>query len=87
MKKKELKKVVKQIFAAYETTFKIANKIDRCFGGFNDILEPILTELHTALTAPDVLALYTITCILDDLKSGDISVKEATDRYLEYVEE
>ena len=82
MKDKELKKMVKQIFIAYERGCVIANKIDRCFGGANDIMEPMLNELKLSLLAESI-APYSLTCLLNNIKSGDITVKEATNTYLD----
>lgn len=82
MEDKEFKKVVKHILTAYERTCVTANKIDRCFGGFNDIMEPILDEIRLSLLTEQI-APYTLTCLLNDVKSGDLTVKEATNTYLD----
>ena len=82
MKDKELKKMVKYIFIAYERTCSTANKIDKCFGGFNDIMEPMLNDLRQSLLVEPITP-YSLTCLLNDVKSGDLTIKEATDTYLD----
>ena len=82
MEDKELKKIVKHIFIAYERGGVTAKKIDRCFGGANDIMKPMLDELRLSLLTEQI-APYTLTCLLNDVKSGDITVKEATNTYLD----
>lgn len=74
---KELKKMVKHIFEAYERTSVIANKIDRLFGGRNDLLKPILVELKEGLIV-DTMSQYSLECLLNNVRSGDVSVKEAS---------
>lgn len=82
MKDKELKKMVKYIFIAYERGCVTANKIDRCFGGTTDIMEPMLNDLKQSLLVEPITP-YSLTCLLNDVKSGDLTIKEATDTYLD----
>lgn len=82
MEDKEFKKVVKHILTAYERTIITANKIDRCFGGRNDILKPVLDELEESLNISTVSE-YSLQSLLNEVASGDLTVKEAANEYMD----
>ena len=84
MNDKDVKKLIKQIFYIFEKTQKTADKIDKCFGGANDILQPILIDLVVALDT-GYISSYDLGNLLNDIKSGDKTVKEAANIYFTYL--